>query len=103
LENGTEQEVNDPDDDEYGQQLEYFKKHPLNVNEATEEELRFLHLLSELQIINFIRYKKIVGELIDIYELQSIPGWDIVTIRKLLPFITVKENQTLKSVQATIS
>ena len=95
LENGTEQEVTDTDDDEYGQQLEYFKKHPLNLNEATEEELRFLHLLSELQIINFTRYKNLLGQLIDIYELQSIPGWDIVTIRKLLPFITVKENQSL--------
>ncbi len=95
LENGTEQEVTDADDDEYGQQLEYFKKHPLNLNEATEEELRFLHLLSEQQIINFIRYKNILGQLIDIYELQSIPGWDNVSIRKLLPFITVKENQSL--------
>jgi hypothetical protein len=95
LENGAEQEVSDTDEDEYGQQLEYFKKHPLNINEATAEELRFLHLLSEIQIINLIRYKNILGQLIDIYELQSIPGWDIVTIRKILPFITVKENQTL--------
>jgi len=95
LENGTEQEVTDTDDDEYGQQLEYFKKHPLNLNAATEEELRFMHLLSELQIINFIRYKNLLGQLIDIYELQSIPGWDIVTIRKLLPFITVKEYKSI--------
>ena len=45
VENGTEQEITDTDDDEYGQQLEYFKKHPLNLNAATEEELHFLHLL----------------------------------------------------------
>jgi len=65
------------------------------LNAATEEELRFLHLLSEMQVVNFIRYKNLLGQLINIYELQSIPGWDIVTIRKLLPFITVNEYQSI--------
>lgn len=80
------------EDDSYLQQLEYFKKHPLSINKAGAEELSELNLLSGLQIQEFILYRKLFGKLLNIYELQSIPGWDIGTIKNILAFISVEDD-----------
>ncbi len=42
-----------------------------------------------MQVHNFILYRNLVGKLIDLYELQAVPGWDIGTIQKLRPYINV--------------
>ena len=96
LENLTEVNQSETEDDSYLQQLEQFKKNPVNLNEADETELRELRILSELQIQYFISYRKLFGKLIDIYELQAVPSWDIVTIRKLLPFIALSSPVSVK-------
>lgn len=77
------------EDDSYLQELEYFKKHPLNLNTAEADQLKSLRLLSDLQIGNIAAYKHLFGGLSNIYELQAIPSWDIVTIKKILPFVQV--------------
>lgn len=100
LENQSEREEGDVEDDSNWQLLEYYKKHPLNINEASEEEWKLLNIVSESQIAGLMRYKNLLGPLIDVYELQAVPGWDIYLIKKLLPFITVHEglsvNEKLK-------
>ena len=92
LENITEG-LEDPEttDDAWWQHLDYRKKDPLNLNVATLSDLIELQLLSALQVNNFIEYRNILGRLISIYELQSVPGWDIPLIQKLLPYIIVAE------------
>ncbi len=78
-------------DDGWWQQMEYFRKNRLNLNNATEADLTELQLLSAIQVSHFMNYRKILGNLISIYELQAIPGWDLTLIQKLLPYITVAE------------
>lgn len=98
LENIAETNEEDPKDDNLLQQLDYFRKHPINLNAAPAEELQALKIVTDLQITNLIRYRKLFGNLITIYELQAIPSWDLVTIRKILPYamvgnaVSVKEN-----------
>ncbi len=82
-------------DDSYLRQLDHFKKHPLNINTASAEELDELNILSGLQIQQLFMYKKLLGKLVHQYELQAIPSWDIVTIKKLLPFITVTDDKNI--------
>jgi hypothetical protein len=65
--------------------------HPLDVNEATDEELRFLKILSEEQIKNLLEYRLINGYLLSVYELQAVPGFDLVTIQKITPYIQVRD------------
>src|ERR1044071_6913491 len=89
LENLTDADQNETEDDSYLQQLEQFRKNPVNLNIADENDLKELKILSGLQIANLISYRKLFGNLISIYELQAIPSWDIYTIKKLLPFITL--------------
>ncbi|MCO5235663.1 MAG: helix-hairpin-helix domain-containing protein [Chitinophagaceae bacterium] len=76
-------------DDTWWQQLEYLKKHRLNLNTATPADLKELQLLSDLQIGFFTDYRKALGNLVSTYELQAVPGWDLPLIRQLLPYITV--------------
>lgn len=89
LENLTDAEQAETEDDSFLQQLEYFRKNRLNLNEADENDLRGLRILSGLQIANFIAYRKLIGNFISIYELQAVPAWDPAIIKKLLPFISV--------------
>lgn len=89
LENLTNEDQSETEDDSYIIQLQYFRKHPLNVNDADANELKELFFLSDLQIDNLISYRRLFGKLINIYELQAVPAWDIITIRKVLPFVTV--------------
>lgn len=72
-------------------QWEHFRKDPLNLNEAGEDELRSLSLLSALQVHHFLRYRVLLGKLLSVYELQAVPFWDIVTIKRLLPYIRVDD------------
>lgn len=95
LENLTDADQAETEDDSYLQQLEYFRKNPLNLNTADVNELRDLRILTDLQIENLISYRRLFGKLISIYELQAVPAWDINTIKKLLPFITVTADVTL--------
>ena len=89
LENLTDAQQEEINDDSYLQQLEHFKKHPLNLNIADANELKELIFLNDLQIDNLISYRNLLGKLISIYELQSIPAWDVGIIKKILPYVTV--------------
>src|SRR5690606_2581814 len=45
--------------------------------------------LSDLQINSLLDYRTQAGELISIYELQAVPGFDLASIRRILPFVKV--------------
>lgn len=89
LENQAGTEQGETEDDTWLQDLELFRKNPVNVNMADADELRQLRVISDLQIANLISYRTVLGKLQSIYELQSVPSWDVATIKKVLPFITV--------------
>ena len=64
---------------------------PMNLNKATAEEIRFVNLLTEEQLQNFLTYRVEHGRLLSIYELQAIPGFDLPTIYKIVPFFIVDD------------
>ena len=96
LENLTDAEQAETEDDSYLQQLEQFRKNPVNLNTADATELKELRILTDLQIDNLNSYRKLFGKLINIYELQAVPYWDVNTIRRLLPFVTVESPLSIK-------
>jgi len=77
-----------PYEDLYETLLQYYQT-PVNLNTATREELRALLLLSENQITQLLRHREANGELLSVYELQSIEGYDLRIINRILPFVTV--------------
>src|SRR2546423_5756748 len=96
LENLTDINQGEIEDDSYLQQLEHFKKHPLNLNEADANDLKELIFLTDLQIANLISYRNLLGKFVSIYELQSIPAWDVLTIKKILLYVVVADPVSIK-------
>lgn len=93
LENLGEEELKD---DSFLQQLAFYQKHPVNLNAATAEDLYPLRFLTELQVQTFLRYRASFGKLLSVYELQAIPGFDLLTIGRILPYVVVGEAQTVQ-------
>ncbi|MBS1513116.1 MAG: hypothetical protein JST86_19930 [Bacteroidetes bacterium] len=83
------------DDDAYLQQLNYYRQHPLHLNQAEKDELESLGILNTLQVQSFLHYRKLLGKLVDIHELQAVPGWSLDVIKSLLPYVTVTDNAEL--------
>lgn len=86
-------EDNVPEDDSYLQQAVQYLHDPINLNTANEQSFRELQVVSPLQVRNLIFYREKLGRLIDIYELQAVPGWDILTIEKIRPYVTVNTQE----------
>ncbi|MBI3510251.1 MAG: helix-hairpin-helix domain-containing protein [Bacteroidetes bacterium] len=74
--------------------LKYYTDHPLNLNSATKEELQDLMLLDEIQIDNLLDHRARFGNMMSIYELQTIDGFDLATIYKILPYVRVNDYTT---------
>lgn len=74
-------------------QLNHWLAHPLDLNTVGAEELKLFPFLSALHVGQFIRYRQQAGRLVDVHELQAVPGWDLATIRELLPYVTVHNRE----------
>lgn len=96
LENITENNEDlETEDDSYLQQLNDWQRHPLNINMMDEGLLKEFRMLSPMQIQNFLSYRSLLGNLINIYELQAVPGWDLATIQKIRPYIIASQRANL--------
>jgi hypothetical protein len=69
--------------------IEHYRRRPLDLNKASAEQLREIKLLSDIQINRLLEYRSYAGDLLAIFELQAIPGFDLATIRRILPFVRV--------------
>ena len=65
---------------------------PIDLNNATPENLSSLMLLNDVQISSLVQHLKRNGKLLNLYELQTINGWDANTINLVRPFVMVREN-----------
>jgi hypothetical protein len=66
-----------------------YAKKPLNINKASMEDLEDFFLLNDVQISGLITYRQQFGDLLAMQELQAIPGFDLATIRAILPYASV--------------
>lgn len=69
--------------------LQFYFQNPLNLNEAQAADLERLHFLNEIQINNLLQHLKTHGEMLTIYELQTVEGFSTADIQRLLPFVAV--------------
>lgn len=77
------------DTEEDWQSLQQLLRRPLLLNEATAEDMAVFPFLTALHIEQFILYRKHLGPLSALEELQAVPGWEPVLIRKVLPYVAV--------------
>lgn len=69
--------------------LEYYYESPLNLNTCTPDELDQMVMLNDFQKQNILNYRNQRGKFLSIYELQLIEGLDYPTIKLVLPFVTI--------------
>ena len=81
-----------PYEDLYESLLSYYVQ-PLNLNKASKSDLENLYVLSPIQVSSILEYRDMNGAFLSNYELQSVPNLDIVTIKKLLPFVKISESE----------
>ncbi len=72
-------------------ELKYLQQNPINLNNTSEEELKKLFFLNDIQINSFLEYINKYGEIVSIYELQAIDGFDQSLISKIMPYITISK------------
>jgi hypothetical protein len=82
-----------------------YYKNPLNLNSATETQLRSMGLLNDMQIQNLMEYRKKHGFLASIYELKDISGFDYLFVYQLKSFVYVGPVEKIKktSVKAMLT
>lgn len=88
LEDLAELEETDSEDEYNLQQLSHFKKHPVSLN-GSPDELRAFPLFDALMVENLLEYRRLLGNLVSIYELQAVPGFSIETMRNIQHLVTV--------------
>ena len=79
------------DDTDYEAQYELLAQwyaQPINLNEATADDLRQFYVLSDRQISNLLRQRELYGDFLTVNELSYVPAWDQATILRILPFVT---------------
>lgn len=77
-------------------QLDTWRRRPLNLNKASVDQLRALPGLNDLQIAALMQHRAQFGALAHVNELQVVDGWYPDLIRGLRPYITVAELPDLK-------
>lgn len=85
-------EDSDGESFDFGTQFEYLENYaqdPLDINNATEEELVTFGLFSAIQIQALLLYRKRFGQIFSLYEMQGIPTFDVKTIVRMTPYISV--------------
>jgi Helix-hairpin-helix motif len=65
---------------------------PLDINKASEADLRNLLILKDSEITQIIKHREQYGDFLSLYELQVIPDLEPNTISNLLPFLTIKSS-----------
>lgn len=83
--------------------LAHLRRRPLDLNHATATDLADFPFLTDLQRSALPEYRSQYGNLVSIFELQAVPGYDVATIKQMLPFVTVIEPGIMNQPVATIS
>ncbi len=92
IENTAENSNEEKEDDELLQMLSAYNKNPVDLNKENLDDLKNFPFLTFSEIEELKNYKMKFGKLISLYELQAVPQWDVETIKKILPFVTLDKN-----------
>lgn len=89
IENLAERSDVEVDYSDWVEEINLLRQRPVNLNSGDENELRRLFFLNELQIANLLEYTSQYGQLVSIYELQTIDGFNEKVVSQIMPFISL--------------
>lgn len=88
----------EPEDDSQSQWLDRHLRQKLDLNNADPDMMGEMLGLTALQVRHFEQYRRLRGPFIDLMELQAVPGWDVETIRRVLPYMKLATDQQIMPV-----
>jgi hypothetical protein len=100
IEDASASDAEESDPSALAEEMSGFLDHPLNLNSASLEELRQLQLLTDFQIYSLLDYIRNQSELLSIYELQLVYGFDRQIIERLIPFVLIGSGKSQNSPDA---
>ena len=72
--------------------LSYLAEHPIDLNTATQDDLRKLPFLTDAQVDSILSYRRRYQHFTTIYELKTIEALDWFTCRRIAPFVCVNRH-----------
>jgi len=69
----------------------YYLQNPIDINQVKPSELENLQMLSPQQIKAFMDHRTYIGYFESIYELQTIPLWDLSILRQIKVFLICEQ------------
>jgi hypothetical protein len=93
----------DYDLSELSENLNTYRRKPIDLNHTNVGQFKTLFFLSPLQISNYFKYLDDNGRINNLLELQSIDGFDLLTIERLLPFVKVGTGNPIDRLLTNIS
>lgn len=97
--NDIDNSVNETNWENELEELSVRLQEPVNLNEATREQLEQFPFLSDIQIEHLLAYIYVHGQMKTLYELQLVEDMDRQTIQYLLPFVCVEAINNKSSFQ----
>ncbi len=85
----TENQEETQDINELYEMLVELTENPVNINSATEDDLRNLLFLNDFQIYSLLEYINQYGEFLSIYELPLVYGFSEEFVKLIEPFIII--------------
>ena len=93
---GDNLEDSDIDLTTYFDDLYFFFDNPINLNQTDYDELKRLHLFTDIQIQAIINYLSLHGEMLTVYEMNAVETMDKESIDMALPFVYVGDSEEKK-------
>lgn len=78
------------------EQLETYSKYPLNINQASLQQLQRMEVFSDMQIQALLRYREDYGKILGAHELKLIYGFSTTFVDALTPYLCFGDMQTTK-------
>lgn len=85
---------------ELSEQLEYYRRYPIDLNATDGEDLRKLGFLTSVDIQNLLDHRAASGAFLSIFELQAVRGFDLGLVQLLGAFVSVGESRSLRQLTA---
>ncbi len=77
--------------------LNELKESKLDLNSAAEEDFDQLPFLNDRDAYNLVLHRQLYGNYQTLYELRNIPGMEMEKIKRLLPFVVIRQEKKVIS------
>ena len=82
--------------EEWQEMIDHWLEKPLCINAEEADMLAEYKIISLFQLNKLKEYRLIYGDLLSVYELEFIDGWDYQTCKKTRPLITTEQSSSLQ-------